>query len=97
MKSKRNPHVLFWVGLGLCTGPIWGITATIIGMSKAFGDLGASGTADPKLMAQSISFSMISAAVGIILFIIGVPMMIAGIAERRRLKRKAEAQEGQNS
>lgn len=66
-------------------------------MSRSFAELGsASGAGDPKALAQSISFAMTGTAVGIILFIIGIPMLIAGIAERRRLKRKAEAQEGQN-
>lgn len=89
-KSRRNPHVLYWIGIGLCTGPIWGVAGTVIAMTRAFNKLGAPATS-PSELAQDIHYALLATFVGLILALVGVPMVIAGRLARRRAKAKAEA------
>ena len=49
--------------------PLWGLLGTVTGMIKAFNSIAASGTGDPKVVANGIAEALITTAVGLFIAI----------------------------
>lgn len=65
-----------WVNTVVKSAPMLGLLGTVLGMISAFGKIAATqkGGNDPSLLAQDISFALITTAVGLI---IAIPLVVA--------------------
>jgi biopolymer transport protein ExbB/TolQ len=77
-------------GLLTVGGPVFGMLATVVGMTQSFEALGASGVGDPEQLSAGIGQSLVSTAVGMVLAFVGVVLFFSGLigclVQRKRLK-----------
>jgi|GEM_PF-6394977 len=64
------------VALILLTGFLLGGVGTVIGMTKAFSTLSESGEVDPSVLANDISFAILSTLWGFLINILGVVLVL---------------------
>lgn len=85
MKSKL-PVIGIVLGGLFMTGPFWGVLGTVLGMMKAFDKLADAGPGDPSHLSGAIGEVLVSTAVGVVFFGIGVVLVIASciVLMRRR-------------
>ena len=79
MSSKKAPVALIVLGSLLALGPLWGLAGTVLGMGRAFANLGASGPASPEPLAADIGLALWATMAGIIASPIGLALMAGGI------------------
>jgi len=68
-----------WISvIGVIVPPMIGLVGTVIGMTKAFGDLSASenGISNPKALSDNISTVLVSTAAGLIFSVIALIVLI---------------------
>jgi hypothetical protein len=68
-----------WVSIaGVIVPPMIGLVGTVIGMTKAFGDLSASesGVSDPKALSGHISTVLVSTAAGLVVSVIAFIVLV---------------------
>jgi len=56
-----------------------GLFFTVIGMETAFRTLGQNGITDPKTLAASVGYGLISTEIGIMIAIFGLPLIIGSL------------------
>ena len=81
MPSGMNTagKVLAIIGALCQLGPFVGLTGTVIGMIKAFDNLGTSGTGDPATLSAGIGEVLISTAAGLAVSLVGAVLLLTGI------------------
>ena len=67
------------LGILMFLGPVWGLLGTVVGMIRAFGELGQSGAADAETLASSIDLSLWTTVIGLAIFPVGLILLIVGI------------------
>ena len=72
--------VLAIVGALCQLGPFIGLTGTMIGMVKAFDNLGSSGTSDPATLSAAIGEVLISFISGLVVSLMGMALLLTGIS-----------------
>lgn len=83
-EKRRFWKKMIWVAVaGMILPPLVGITGTVIGMIRAFGELSAQGTADPEELAGSVSVSLLSTLYGLLFWIPGMIVLIIAIRRFR--------------
>ena len=81
-----------WISLALIVlPPIAGISGTVLGMIRAFGELAEDGEADPAILAGDISEAMLTTLYGMLVSLIGVILLIVAIRRLRVWKRSSGA------
>ena len=86
-KTKRRLAIArMIVGILLTLAPVFGLLATVLGMSRAFDALGATGIADPKTLSDSIGMSLVSTAMGVFLLPTGIIILTPSIVFFLRLR-----------
>ena len=82
------------VGSLLTLAPLWGFLGTLFGMIYSFQEVEAAQTTpDPSALADNISLSFNSLAVGILLCPVGVVLLFASIAAFVKLSGPAKQQD----
>ncbi len=87
-------HRLSWINTVVKTAPMLGLLGTVLGMISAFGKIAQTqkGGSDPSLLANDISFALITTAVGLI---IAIPLVVCQSAINIRIsKLQDEVQQG---
>ena len=79
MSSRKAPLALIVLGSVLAFGPLWGALATVIGMSRAFANLGASGPARPEPLAADVGMALWATMAGMVASPIGLVLLAGGI------------------
>jgi len=59
--------------------PFIGLMFTVIAMVMAFHTLGENGISDPKTLSASIGMALISTEIGIVLGILGLPLIVVAL------------------
>ena len=77
MKNEKGRKIALW-GAWLQLGLVFGLGGTVIGMINAFEKIAENGTGDPTLLANDISFALITTAIGLIPALLG--LVFLGIA-----------------
>lgn len=80
-------HLMSWVNTVVKSAPMLGLLGTVLGMISAFGNIAAqqkTGGVDPTMLANDISFALITTAVGLL---IAIPLVVAGNLMHIRLSR----------
>lgn len=76
---KSGPKVILVAGILLSLGaPCLGIICTVIAMIGAFHAVGHDGIADPSLLARAIGEALLATWAGLIIGMIGWPLVLAG-------------------
>lgn len=77
-------------GLLTVGGPVFGMLATVMGMTQSFEVLGANGVSDPEHLSAAIGETLVSTAVGMVFGIVGVGLFLSGLIgyllARKRVK-----------
>ncbi|NBB76173.1 MAG: hypothetical protein GVY02_02235 [Bacteroidetes bacterium] len=77
MKNEKGRKIALW-GAWLQLGLVFGLGGTVIGMINAFEKIAENEAGDPALLANDISFALITTAIGLIPALIG--LVLLGIA-----------------
>jgi hypothetical protein len=77
MKNQKGRKFALW-GAWLQLGLVCGLGGTIIGMINAFGKIAENEIEDPALLANDISFALITTAIGLVPALLG--LIFLGIA-----------------
>lgn len=72
-----------WVKTVIAAAPMLGLLGTVLGMMGAFEKLASAATVEPSELAQSISFALITTALGLI---IAIPLVMAVASLNNRIK-----------
>ena len=80
-------HRLTWVSTVIKSAPMVGLFGTVTGMMGAFGTLAASENVEPSVLAEDISFALITTAAGLA---IAIPLIIALAAVNIRIRKMEE-------
>lgn len=70
--------ILLSLGSILVLGPIFGLCGTVIGMLRAFEKIEAVGAGQPELLAEDISFALVTTQIGMLFGVFGVAALIIG-------------------
>ncbi len=89
LSPPKWPRFLFWIGVALCSAPVWGFLGTVLNMFTMFSAATSSGSTDPETMADDISSGMTFLFIGILLFFPGLVFVIIGIVAPRLAKKRA--------
>jgi len=83
-----------WINTLVKTAPMLGLLGTVVGMIAAFGKIaGSSRTGvDPTMLANDISFALLTTAIGLT---IAIPLVIAGAAIQVRIGRLQDSVQDQ--
>lgn len=77
-------------GLLTVGGPVFGMLATVMGMTRSIEILGSGGVGSAEQLSAGIGQSLVSTAVGMVLAFVGVALFFSGLigclVERKRLK-----------
>ena len=60
------------VGTWLTFSPFLGLLGTVLGMQRAFKELGAAGATDPSILGAAVGETLVSAAAGLLLCPVGL-------------------------
>ena len=74
------------IGSLFTLSPLFGLLGTVFGMTRAFNTLGSSGVADPQVLSASIGTTLLSTAVGFILFPVGIVIVTLSLIFFLRLR-----------
>ena len=77
MKKQKGRKIALW-GAWLQLGLVFGLGGTVIGMINAFEKIALNEPGDPALLANDISFALITTAIGLIPALVG--LIFLGIA-----------------
>ena len=89
-RQRRFWGRMIWVSVaGIIISPIVGLLGTVVGMTRAFGELSNTGVADPSKLAADISLTMFSTVAGIIIAVASLVFLIVSIIRYRRLPKPA--------
>ena len=77
MKNEKGRKIALW-GAWLQLGLVFGLGGTIIGMISAFEKIAGNQPADPAMLADDMSFALITTAIGLIPGLVG--LVLLGIA-----------------
>jgi biopolymer transport protein ExbB/TolQ len=80
-------HRLTWVHTVIKSAPMVGLFGTVTGMMGAFGKLAANENVKPDILAEDISFALITTAAGLA---IAIPLIIAVAAVNIRIRKMEE-------
>ena len=82
--KRRFWKRMIWISaLAMLLPPAVGITGTVIGMIRAFGELADIGTADPEALAGSISVSVLTTIYGLLFWIPGILVLALSVVRFR--------------
>lgn len=82
-------HRMTWINTVVKTEPMLGLLGTVLGMMQAFGKLaGNKDQVDPQILANDISFALITTAVGLT---IAIPLIICMSSINVRIRRMEES------
>ena len=73
------PIWLIGLGIFFCTGPLWGLLGTVIGMLRTFNDLTVHGSDDPDQLSTGIDIALQMTAIGIFALLVGIVLLAVGI------------------
>jgi biopolymer transport protein ExbB/TolQ len=66
-------------GVLLLGAPLVGLVGTVLGMNRAFAELGHSGISDPEALGSQIGTTLLSTAAGLFLLPVGVIVFAASL------------------
>jgi biopolymer transport protein ExbB len=88
--NRRLWWRMIWLSVaGIIISPIVGLLGTVVGMTRAFGELRNASVADPSKLSNAISLTMFSTVVGIIIGVVFLVFLIVSIIRYRRLPKPA--------
>ncbi len=75
---KRKTKLIIWLVIGviLSLGPIWGIVGTVVGMIMTFARIQQGGMAEPEVLANDVSITLITTAAGFLMCPVGIVIII---------------------
>lgn len=77
--AKSRGRWLGALGVGLFTGPLWGMAGTVAGMVRAFRTLAENQAASAEALSQNIGFAMLATALGIVVGIVGAVLILVAL------------------
>lgn len=77
-------YQLSWVGTFVKSAPMVGLLGTVMGMMGAFSKLSSGDKVDPKLLAEDISFALITTALGLS---IAIPLVLFTASANIRIRK----------
>jgi biopolymer transport protein ExbB/TolQ len=77
-----------WVGSIVLLGPVWGMIATVLGMTSTFQEITVYGSGDSRELSHGISASLVSTEIGILVAPIGLCILIVSIIVLRKYAEK---------
>ncbi len=77
-QGSRAGLVLAAIGAWMQLGPFIGVAGTVLGMIRAFQEMGSSGVGDPGSLSKPIGEVLISTAVGMVASFVGLVLMLIG-------------------
>ena len=91
IQSKAPYKAWLFVGILLALGPIFGFAATLFGMTGAYYHMKTQSqeVVDPSTLAETVSWSMYSAVIGIAICPIGIGIIVYAMINMRRIDREA--------
>ncbi|MGJ8654655.1 MAG: MotA/TolQ/ExbB proton channel family protein [Opitutaceae bacterium] len=75
---KKGRTLALW-GAWLQLGPVFGMIGSVIGMVRAFNEIGTDGPGDPELLAEHISLALRTTAYGMIPALIGLVLLLVAL------------------
>jgi hypothetical protein len=81
-----------WLSIaGIIIPPLFGLGGTVIGMVRAFGELSQTGEADPTVLAEDISVSLVTTAWGLTISLVALFILIIALVRYFNLPRPEPA------
>ena len=79
---------VLWISVGgIILPPVLGLGSTVVNMIQAFQKVGATATGDPQTLAESVSTSMNTTAIGLIISLAFGILLIVSLVRLAHLKR----------